>query len=156
MEDIKCSDFFIIKLRNYADEKLMKKWSADGGGVLPKQFYERNDLYNKFFYSLITHLTNETIEHWTRQYMFDLHTCLRDEIHESHDILIHCGEGWQTYFIPLEHTELIEWFKANINLPFKLLKKTNLGFWAWRGGVNKTRREDCRERSIKFITENNL
>ena len=148
---INCKDYFIIKLRNYADASLLKKWEKERDvnefAPLPKQHYERARLHNEFFWKFIERITGKTDNEWFSKYMFEPSECAQEEVHETHDIMISKGEGWITYLIPIKYPELIEWVKANVNVPSKTLKKFNLGFWRYRN-ISKSQREQ----SIAFTS----
>jgi hypothetical protein len=158
---MKCKDFFIIKVRTYADEKVLNKFHKTPGHEelpYPKQHYERAVDHNKFYWKFIEKVTGKGNVFWFREYMFGTKECVEDEIKESHGIIILDGEGWCTYLIPIKHVELIEWFKTNVFLPTKVLKKIRSMFYInhWGGIINKTRRTEEREHTIKYCKEHKI
>lgn len=151
---MKCEDFFIIKLRYYADEKVLNKFYKTPGHEsqpLPKQHWERAQLYTKFYWDFIEKVTGKNQDFWFKQYMFNTKECVEDEIKGSHGIIIQDCEGWYKFFIPIKHTELIEWIQKNTTIPTKIIKKTNM-FWInhWGCTVNTERRTEERKHTIEF------
>ncbi len=52
-----------------------------------------------------------------------------EDVQEATGIRYMTGEGWDTYMIPKDKTELIEWIEGNLTSnPFKVLKVIRLGF----------------------------
>lgn len=152
-------NYVIIKVRNYADEKLLKKHFQEPGNEskpLPKQHYYRAKEHFAFFHLLVEKVTGKNFKTWADEYLFDTHECLKDEIRENYGILIIDGEGWVTYFLPKEKIELIGWFIVTVKLPLKIVKKTRYSFfinnWLYNKDV-KTNRIKSRELTKKFKDE---
>lgn len=151
---MKCDDYVIIRLRYYADASVLNKHykKPDSEKLqLPKQHYTRAEAHNAFFWSFIERVTGKDDKFWYVEFYFDAWDCVKDEIQETHGILISEGEGWNTYFIPKKHIDIIGWFVANINVPARIIRKSNLGKFRWRGlEVTNERREKSRERGRAF------
>lgn len=157
---MKCSDYFIVKLRYYADESVLKAFYKTPGHEslpLPKQHWERAQEYTKFYWKFIEKVTGKSSEFWYKQYMFNSRECVEDEINESHGIIVQGGEGWSTFFIPIRYEDIFEWVKNNTTVPIKIIKKTNMFFINyWGTKINKERRKEEREHTIEFCTKNNI
>lgn len=149
MNAVKCKDYFIIKIRCYADEKLLKK-SRDEGGPLPKQHYERAEEFHNFIWKLIKKITKKGSDYWCVEYMMDGRMCALESIEESHGIIFNDGEGWATFMIPKKHNYVISWIKENILLPHKIVLKTNVRFLGWTKRDLKWRRKYAKEITDKI------
>lgn len=134
--EIKCSDYLIVKLRYYADAKVLKKHYADPNHAdkwLPKQHHERAVAYHDFFFSFIEKITGKSKDYWYYQYMTDASACLREEIHETYGILTSDTGGYYVWMIPKNRKDLFDWVVENTTVPYKVMKKVHLGGWKWRG-----------------------
>ena len=151
---IKCSDYFIVKLRYYADEKVLKKHYADPNHAnlpLPKQHRDRARDYYAFFWVFVERVTGKSSKYWWYQFMTDASGCVRDEIQDRYGILISDTEGWVVYMIPKKHKDLFDWVIQNATVPYKEMKKVNLGAWSWSGlEANTWRREDSKQHTKKM------
>lgn len=128
MNKLKCKDYFIFKLRYYADKKILDKWHTTFSHV-PKQHMERARLSNDFFWNLIEKITGKNKNEWYSTYMFDTNDCALEAMEETHGIYRWLlTEGYYTYFVPKQHTEIIEWVKLNIKSPYKILKRSSTGY----------------------------
>lgn len=127
---VRCKDYFIIKIRNYADEKLLKK-SRKEGGPLPKQHHERSHAFITFKWELIKKITGKGLDQWCKIYMTDAANCAMEYIEEKYGIMLYDGSGWQTFMVPLKHSEIIAWIKENVKLPNKIMQKVSLGHLAY-------------------------
>ena len=157
---MKCADFFIIKLRYFADDRVLKAFYNTPGHEslpLPKQHYERADKYIKFFWDFVEKVTGKNSGFWYKEYMFMTRECVEDEIKESHGIIILGGEGWATFLIPIRHTDLIEWVKNNATIPIKIVKRINMFFINhWHLDVDQERRKESKRDSIEFCKKHNI
>lgn len=150
---IRCSDYIIIKVRYYADNKLLNKHhklqkQQNKSLPLPEQHHQRSKLYNEFFWKFIEKLTNKNMKQWHNKYMLETRECLHDEIEENFGIITSKEEGRDTFLIPKNNSEIINWFKENITIPYKEVRKINLGYIGFERNI-KYRRED----SIKYTKD---
>ncbi len=128
MNYLKCKDYFIFKFRFYADKRILDKWHRDGGGV-PKQHCDRAVASCNFLLALVKKITGKKQEYWFSEYLFEPYDCMIEEIQETHGIYrFLLSDGYYTFFIPIRHTEIIEWIKPKIKFPHKIIKKTSVGF----------------------------
>lgn len=157
---MKCSDYFIVKLRYYADEKVLKAYYKTPGHEslpLPKQHWERAQQYTKLYWEFVEMVTGRNHESWFKEYLFMTKECVEDELKESFGIIIMGGEGWATFLIPTRHTDFFEWVKENTTVPIKILKKTNMFYVNhWGTVINKERREAERKHTIEFCEKHKL
>ena len=157
---MKCEDYFIVKLRYYADERVLKAFYKTPGHEtlpLPKQHRERAQLYNNFYWDFVEKITGKNHKNWIKEYLFLTKECVEDEINESHGIMILSGEGWATFFIPKRYVDLFEWVKNNTTVPIKIVKKTNMvyvNYWGCK--LHPELRKEQREHTIEFCKKNNI
>lgn len=143
MNEIKCKDYFIFKVQTYADKKVLDEWHLHKDAPMPKQHWERVKSHIEFFHSLVEKLTGKGMNHWALEFGMFRNECLRDELSEFHGIHIHETEGTNIYMIPKDRTDLIQWFKDNLQNPYKILKKVDIRFTDFIG--KSDRREHSRE-----------
>ena len=157
---MKCSDYYIVKLRYYTDDRVLKNFYKTPGHEsqpLPKQHWERAQLYTKLYWDFIEKVTGKEHYYWLKEYMFSTKECVEDEIKESHGIIIMGGEGWATFLIPIRYTDLFEWIKNNTTVPIKIIKKTNMN-WIniWGCQIHSELREEEKKHTIEYCKKNNL
>ena len=117
-------DYFIIRVRYYASEYLMKKQHEQGSH--PKQQWERAEQINKLYWDFITFVTKKEHEWWLLEYPHWAKECAIEEMEDNFGIVISDREGNYVFLIPKRHTHIIDWFKTNIDkykLPNKILTK---------------------------------
>jgi hypothetical protein len=151
--EVKCKDYFIIKIQYYADKRLLKKWHE--GGVMPIQHWERAKEYVDFVWRFVEMATGEGTEYWHTKYMFDAKECAIEEVEEKYGIFYSGGEGWATFMIPLRHTKMIKWMKSNIQLPNKVVSRTNLvGYFSrLHRNCKRDMAHELKKTTRKVITE---
>lgn len=132
MERIKCKDYFIIKIRVYADEKILDEWHKGNTVGVPKQHTERSKAHSEFFWQLVEKVTNKERKYWFLEYGLDAREAMTEELADTYDIQILGRESERTFMIPKTSPEIFEWVKNNVTNPSKVLKKTLLGFWAYK------------------------
>jgi hypothetical protein len=150
---IKCKDYFIIKLRTYADAKLLQLYR--GSGSLPAQHHDRAKAYNDFWWKFVEEVTKKDMKFWHREYFLDATDCVKDDLREKFGILINNGEGWTTLLIPKNMPNLMTWVESNTQLPMKLVTKTNIQYWEWTP-LNSLRRITAKQLGIDFRKKHNL
>lgn len=151
---INCSDYFIFKLRYYADKRILDRF-----GPSHTQHYERAKLSHEFLWALVEKVTNKKEEYWHQEYIFNSVECALEEIAETHGIHRWVfRDAYYTYFIPKEHIEIIEWIKLNIKSPYKILKKSSSGYVAeakdlqYHRNASKIHTEEFKHKI--FVSEN--
>lgn len=155
--EIKCKNFYIIKICYYADKHLSRKYDDKifNDKKVRAQHYERVKQYNEFKWKFIEHITKETQKYWYFNYMIESDKCAFEQIYEQYGIISEvCAEGWYYYYIPKDLPDIIECMKDNLSNPYKILKKckhipmkeTNL---TWQ-------REYSRKFTIELQKENSI
>lgn len=147
MSRIKCKDYFIIKIVNYADKKVLDKWHDDGGPT-PKQHMIRAQMDYDLFSDFTQFVTGRTLDEWRPTYHYDTMNCVSEEIYEHYGIIIQDNEGYRTFLIPIANTTCINWIKSNVKAPFKIVQKIMLGASRFNGLVRYGLRERCNELQI--------
>jgi len=154
MTNIKCKDYFIFKLRYYADRSVLDRF-----GPSHPQHSERARLSSDFFWAFTEKVTGKKQDVWYAEYMFGTRECATEELAADFGIFIFLlSEGCYTYFIPLNHKEIINWIIPNIHSPYKILKKTSVGFvntdknQRWKRDRGKKFTDDWKQKI--FIQEN--
>ena len=152
------SDYFILKIRTYADDRLLNKTKP--GEPLPKQHYERAQSFNDFIWSFISYMTKNDKDYWYANYMFDARECALDYIEENFGIMmLRNYESATKWIIPKEMAETIDWIKLNIpdNLPHNVLKRVNLLMYSFQIDKDlKWRRAESLERTKNFMEKEGL
>lgn len=152
MKRIRCKDYHIIKIRHYADQKLLDKHHReDPEGPYPRQHHERGRAYFAFQLALIEHVTG--LDNLALFTLYQSHTMRAgmEDVEEKTGIRYSVGEGWETYMIPKDKTDLIEWFHNNITAnPFKVVKRTHLGYLGYREFPTNIWREIALKHRIDF------
>lgn len=146
---IKCKDYFIIKIRYYADDRLLKKHS---GEQLPKQHYDRAKLYVDCKIKFIEKVLKIEYKELVLKYFLYSFDCAFEQMEEEYGIIFLDGEGWATFMVPKKHIKIIKWLKNNILLPYKVISKTNIS-WLNIGERNLKWR---RQMSKEFMDKNPL
>jgi hypothetical protein len=148
---IRCKDYFIIKIRYYADEKLLSK--CRDNMPLPQEHHDRAKEWNEFFWKFVERVTKTTQKEWRHKYLFDTRECAIEEIFELHGIFLQDNEGWENILVPISNTEIIEWIRENNKLPFKVPQKINLGSYRYRGNIETWQREHSLEMTAEMHTK---
>lgn len=153
MPGVKCKDYFIIKIRYYANDRLLRKWHA--GGEMPTQHWERAKEYIEFMWMLVEEVTGNDMKYWHEKYMFEAKECAMEEIEEEYSIFYSGGEGWATLMVPLRQDRIIKWIKSNVRLPYKVVSRTNLVGYFNRCDRNYKRdtAHDFKKITKKVLTE---
>lgn len=142
----KSSDFFLILIRCYGDDKLYKKNET----AYWIQHRERAQLFNDFTWTLIELITGKLRDDWYKVFMTNAKDCVLDEIEETTEIHISRSyEGWCRFIIPKKYKFLFNWIQENNTLPIKNLKRLRLHHLDWPTDVLKYNRED----SLKYTKE---
>lgn len=128
---IKCKNYFIIKLRYYASPYYMKKF-RNGDPIANKKHYEASVNFNEFSRKFIEIVSERPYNYYEREYFLNSKECAYEDIHESHGIIFDQAKAYYVLMIPKEYTDIINWVKNNVNIPFKIVKKTELGFCDFR------------------------
>lgn len=123
LDSIECKDYFIIKVKCYADRRILDQF-----GLSHPQHWERAQLSLDFFWALVEKVTGENQNYFFEKYMFNTMDCAKEEIQDTHNILQYDIESHYLYFIPKEHKKIIDWIIENIKSPHKILKKTHTGY----------------------------
>jgi len=124
---MKSKDYYIIKIRYYANDSVLKRW--DHKDVAPKQHIERANMFNDFIWKLAKKVSNKDSMWWHMTYLYDSQACLFEYLEEEFGILKKDCEGDFKLFIPKSNEELFLWCKENIKNPYKILTKSNMNFY---------------------------
>lgn len=120
---MKCKDYFILKIRYYADEKLLKKWRVTQG-PLPLQHMERAQAYNEFQWKAVEFITGKKNQYFFFHYPLSTKDCALEELEDDFGIHICRNEAHDHWLIPKSRPDILEWCVQNLpNNPFKVLKK---------------------------------
>jgi len=149
MNKIKCKDFFIIKVLNYADKKILTKWHIEGG-PMPTQHRERAEMDYHLYSEFVKYVTGRSLDEWRPTYHYDTMNCVSEEIYEHYGIIIQDNEGYRTFLIPIGNTKCINWITKHIKAPYRIVQKIVLGSSRFDGLI----RYGCRERCIEFQKQN--
>lgn len=143
---LNCKDYYIIKMRYYADKKLLDKYWEDNH-TIPPQHYERCADYMDFRWLLVNEICGKDSMYWHTHYMIDSVECAKEYICEKYNIYFKTDDGDEILFIPKSNEKIFEWVKDNIpsNIPNKILKKTRNYF---NNSKNRVR-EHSREFTLK-------
>ena len=125
--NIHCKDYFIMKIRTYADKHVLDKWHKTNGPT-PQQHRDRAMSIYNFTCALIEHVTHDPYDTFMLLSHLDSDECIRELLYEKSGVLVRYGEAVRTYMIPNNQTELIDWFKAHAPQPNWIVKKTNVSF----------------------------
>lgn len=128
---IKCKNYFIIKLRYYASPYFMKKFHK-GDAIANKKHYEAAVNYNNFIRKFIEIVSERPFSYYEKEFFLNSKECAYEDIHESHGIIIEQIKGYYILMIPKEHSDIINWVKINVDIPFKILQKCEIGFGDYR------------------------
>lgn len=124
MPQPKCKDYIVFKVRCYASEYMLNKY-----GPSCSQHQHRAKQNGEFFWKFFEFTTKKNSQTFIKDHMCFTSESAIEELEYDHNILRQDREGSKIYFIPVEKTEIIAWVKNNLNsLPFKILKKTFIGF----------------------------
>ena len=138
--NIKCKDYFIFKLRYYADKRVLDRF-----GPSHPQHWERAKLSNEFFWDFFEKVSGKNMRDYHREYMLDTVKCAKEELEETHGIYrFQLSDAYYTYLIPKIYPEIFEWVLLNIKSPHKILQRASVGF------VNKQTSNYERTQSKKF------
>lgn len=151
----KCNDYFIIRLRVYADKCILDKWHNTPGSPTPKQHMKRAEEYNKFFNNFFEFVTKIKYTDYMYTYSISNRECMIEELATEYDIVISDGEGWRTWFIPKDQTDNIKWLLDNVKLPHTTPSKTGIYMLQHRKKGTYWR-DDSRKRTIKFNVKHNI
>ncbi len=124
---MKCKDYYIVKLRTYADESLLKKCRGDND-PLPAQHHQRAKQYVKFLWEFIEYLTGTPSSDFHLRYFMSSRDCALEQIAEDFGIIFSDGEGWNTIFIPKTNDMAYNYVIDNCGLPYKVVKKTSIDY----------------------------
>lgn len=131
---MKCEDYHILKIRYYADNPMMKFFHDDKHPrhiEALKKHNERAKSYIEFKWKFINKVVECDEKYWYSNYGMFADECAFEYMQEQFGII--CEEtrdGWKTYLIPKQYTELFEWCKENLpNNPFKVLKRTSISYY---------------------------
>lgn len=135
MEQIKCEDYFIIKVRYYASDYILKKWRYNNDHT-PKQHWERAVASGELFWALSEYVTGKSQEQYGNEYFLDLKHWAQEDLKEVHGIFIDEGGKCFNYMIPKNKVNVYNWLinylKETDKLPFKEVKKIRLGYYDMR------------------------
>jgi hypothetical protein len=138
---IRCKDYHIIRVRYYADQKLLDKHRKTGGPY-PIQHHERAKSHYHFQMALIKHVTGFDHQALFDMYQFGTLEAGLEDMEEMSGIRYSGGEGDATYMIPKERTDLIEWFHQNLTEnPFRVMKRIRMGYQKYREFPSRFRRD---------------
>lgn len=127
MKQLKCEDYFIVKIRYYASKYYLKKFhNNDVIGL--KKHHEAAKNHTDFFWAFIEKVAGK--QDYFEKYYYNIKECVLEEIHETYGIIIIQEEGFYKYFIPKnnKNSKLIDWMVENIKNPFVILRKTYIGY----------------------------
>ena len=120
-------DYFIIKLRVYASEYHLRRWHDHGIRESHRKHVESCARHQEFFEKLYEHVTGNSYHDLFFEYSFAMGDCAREILESEHGIIMNRGEAWQTYILPKERHDLIEWFIQNVgDIPHKVLKRSRV------------------------------
>jgi hypothetical protein len=126
MNKINDAHYFILKVRYYADKKLLDK-SHKKGEMLPKQHHERARMWVDFQWKLIEHLTGKPFTWWIGYYPLNTSDCAWEEVNEKgcdgQNPMYFWNEGWKVLYIPKSQPELRDWIYENCSNPIKEVKR---------------------------------
>jgi hypothetical protein len=147
---IRCKDYHIIRVRYYADQKLLDKHHKETpNGPYPKQHHDRAKSYYAFKMALIKHVTGFDQQALFDMYQFGTVDCGLEDMEEMSGIRYSSGEGWDTFMIPKERTDLIEWFHQNLTEnPFRVMKVIRMGYQKYREFPSRFKRDFAIENKI--------
>ncbi len=134
---IKCSDYFIIKVKCGGDEKL-KLGNIE---AYNKHCYDRVKAFIEFKWLVIEQITGKLRDEWYRTYLTDANDCALDEIEEITGI--HISRNYEdvcSFFIPKKYETIYHWIISNCDVPYKVLIKTNLTVVRRYSKIDLTRR----------------
>lgn len=140
MRDVKCKDYFIIKVKFYD----YKNKSA-------KLQWENAQEVNKFEWKLLEHVTGQTQTWWIWTHMMSAQECAYEEMDDKHGLLTRGSEDYKTFLVPKDKPELAEWIQKNCPFKYKVLQKTRLG---WFHDSTTWKREDARKFTKEQIAGN--
>lgn len=141
MRDIKCKDYFILKVNDYT----YIKDDHHGNMERAKAFYD-------FKWALVEYVTGKDNEWWIWTHMLQTIECAFEEMDTDHGLITMNSDKHITFLIPKDNPELFQWLQDNCITEYKVLKKTRIG---WRNGPTTWKREEAR-RFTKEQIETNL
>jgi hypothetical protein len=147
MNNIKCSDYYILKI-NLGEDKKNKLKSPEGHWIPSKQFWKRVDSYHKFFDKFLKKVTGLTLDEYRVKYFFGTNDCVKEELFDLYDInIFQTGISQEMYIFKKENNEdLFNWILENCDEnPIKIIKKVSLCLLNHK----KTRRE--RDHTLNFM-----
>ena len=124
----KRNEYYIIKLRTYASEYHMNKWSKDKNMKSYKLFIAACEKHHKFFWNFFEYLTNVPRAKMQLNYAGSIE-CAVELLEAEHDVVLspNSSDGWFHYLIPKTNKELIQWIHDNKgDIPFKELKSMRI------------------------------
>ena len=155
MNNFKCKNYHIIKIRYYASEYLLKKHYNDpdhNKKHLPTQHMDRAKRYTEFFWEFFYHVTGIEKRDWHFKYSLESRECAYDELQEKFGILQSDAECEVILLIPKEKEEIFEWIKSNVNLPYKIVSVLkHIPFSFLYDNNNTTRRQQSEEWTKEHI-----
>lgn len=148
MNEIKCKDYYILKIRYYGSDYYMKNYN-NGNIKAVKNHHKAIKNHNDFFWEFIEKITNKTQEDWLNQFYYYNRECIVEEIHDTLGIIIVDEEGYYKYFLPKNDNnfDLLIWMKENCKNKNKQLQKSNT-FWL-KKKPQTSYRETARELRIE-------
>ena len=121
-----CKDFVIFKVKTAPSRYMMKKFfNHEQVGILA--FYKFIDEFRKFELAFFNHVTGLSEQYMWDNHRFFMEEC-RKEILKDYGIIQSKLDTATRFLIPKDNLELIEWFKANCQLEFSILKKIRIFF----------------------------
>ena len=116
-------DYCIFRIDYFADRRLLKR-SWDKDKTLPKQHYERINVYHPFIWKFIEKLIDKNRDYWWSNYL-EPRLCAFEEIREKTDIACtEDGSGKLYILVPWDRPDIIEYLRKEENiLPKKELKQ---------------------------------
>lgn len=131
---IQSKNYFIVKVNAYADKHLLDRYHKKyPDGHLPKQQHERARSYHAFQLGLIKFITGKDFQQMWEIYKFDVTKCAMEEIQETTGMHYFWGEGWETYMIPKDRKDILDWILENATgNPVKIMKKARIGLQRYR------------------------
>ena len=117
-------DYCIFRIDYFADRRLLNRaWKKNN--TLPKQHYDRANVYVEFTWQFIKKLTNKERDFWWNNYPLEPRLCAFEEIREKTGIAcMEDGSGKLYVLVPWENEDIIRFLREKKNiLPKKELKQ---------------------------------
>lgn len=131
MNQIKCKDYYIVKVRYYASPYYLKQFH-EGKSKGIKKHHEAASKHSEFYWAFMERASGKNSDHFFKEFCLGARECATEEINETHGIIILFGEGWVTYLIPKDkNSDLFDWVKSEVKsreIPNKIVGKVQLGW----------------------------